>query len=135
MSGATAIYGYGPVGEAITARLLADGREVVVAQRKAPPDLPKGATFTACDALDRDGVVEAAQGADQIVVAIGFAYDSARWREAWPRAMANFIAACEKTGARMVFIDNLYMYGPQTAPLTETMPLPIMAQSPPSAPP
>ncbi len=109
--------------EATAARLVADGREVVVAQRKAPPDLPRGATFTACDALDRDGVVKAAQGADEIVVAIGFAYDSAQWREAWPRAMANFVAACEKTSARMVFIDNLYMYGPQTAPLTETMPL------------
>ena len=45
------------------------------------------------------------------------------WREAWPKAIGNFVAACEATGARMVFIDNLYMYGPQTAPLVETMPL------------
>ncbi len=37
--------------------------------------------------------------------------------------MGNFVAACKATGARMVFIDNLYMYGPQTEPLVETMPL------------
>jgi nucleoside-diphosphate-sugar epimerase len=36
---------------------------------------------------------------------------------------ANFVAACRKTGARMVFMDNLYMYGPQTTPLIETMAL------------
>jgi hypothetical protein len=44
-------------------------------------------------------------------------------REAWPKAIGNFVAACEATGARMVFIDNLYMAGPQTTPLVETMPL------------
>ena len=43
------------------------------------------------------------------------------WRDAWPRAIANFVAASKATGARMVLIDNLYMYGPQTEPLVETM--------------
>ena len=117
------IFGYGSVGRATATRLLAEGREVVVAQRRAPPDLPKGATFAPCDALDRDAVVKAARGAEQFVVAIGFPYSGVVWREAWPKAMANFVAACKATGARMVFIDNLYMYGPQTAPLVETMPL------------
>ena len=117
------IFGYGSVGRATATRLLAEGREVVVAQRRAPRDLPKGATFAPCDALDRDAVVKAARGSGQFVVAIGFPYSGVVWREVWPKAMANFVAACKATGARMVFIDNLYMYGPQTAPLVETMPL------------
>ena len=37
--------------------------------------------------------------------------------------MTNFVEACAATGARLVFVDNLYMYGPQTAPLSETTPL------------
>ncbi len=123
MNGKITIFGYGPCGRAAMMRLLADGREVVIAQRKAPAGLPKGATFAPCDALDRDGVLNAARGSEQIVVAIGFPYVGKFWREAWPKAIANFVAACETTGARMVFIDNLYMYGPQTAPLVETMPL------------
>src|SRR5271157_3295427 len=123
MTGKTVIFGYGPVGRATAGRLLSEGREVVVAQRRAPRDLPKGAAFAPCDALDREAVVKTARGADQIVVAIGFDYSGIVWREAWPKAMANFVAACKATGARMVFIDNLYMYGPQTAPLVETMPL------------
>ncbi|RBP11932.1 nucleoside-diphosphate-sugar epimerase [Roseiarcus fermentans] len=123
MDGRVVIFGYGPAGKATAERLTAEGREVVVAQRREPAGLPKAAAFVACDALDRDAVVAAARLGGQFVVAIGFAYNGAIWRQAWPRAIGNFVAASEATGARMVFIDNLYMYGPQTAPLVETMPL------------
>lgn len=121
MTGRITMFGYGPVGHAIAARLVAEGREVIVAQRRAPPRLPKGATFAPADALDRDAVIKAASGAEQFVVAIGFPYSGIVWRDAWPKAIANFVAVCQATGARMVFIDNLYMYGPQTTPLIETM--------------
>ena len=86
MSGRITIFGYGPVGSATAARLLAEGREVTAAQRRAPPDLPMGATFTPCDALDRDAVVKAVRHAEQFVVAIGFAYSGVVWHEAWPKA-------------------------------------------------
>ena len=117
------IFGYGPVGRATAARLAAEGREVVVAQRSEPKNLTKGATFKPADALNRDAVVKAVGGSGQFLVAIGFPYSGVVWRDAWPRVMSNFVTACKATGARMVFLDNLYMYGPQTTPLTETMPL------------
>ena len=123
MSGRITIFGYGPTGQATAKRLEAMGRETVIAQRSKPAALPRGATFVAADALDRESVLAAARGSEQIVVAIGFPYVGKLWREVWPKAIGNFVAACEATGARMVFIDNLYMYGPQTAPLVETMPL------------
>ncbi len=123
MSGRIVIFGCGPTGRATAERLVVEGREIVVAQRNAPADLPKGATFAACDALDRDSVVKTAHGGEQFVVAIGFPYVGRVWREMWPKAIGNLVAAAEATGARMVFIDNLYMYGPQTAPLVESMPL------------
>jgi len=117
------IFGYGPTGRATAERLLGQGREVIIAQRHAPPDLPRGARFVACDALEKDAVIKTAALGEQFVVAIGFPYRSDVWREVWPKAIGNFVAACEASGARMVFLDNLYMYGPQTAPLVETMPL------------
>ena len=123
MNGRITIFGYGPTGKATAERLSAQGREITVAQRSKPKALPRGAAFAACDALDPASVLAAAQGSAEIVVAIGMPYESKLWQEAWPKAIGNFVAACEKTGARMVFIDNLYMYGPQTAPLVETMPL------------
>ena len=80
-----------PVGRATAARLLAEGREVIVAQRPAsPPDLPKRAAFAPCDVLDRDAVGKAMRGAEQFVVAIGFTYSGVVWREAWPKADRQF---------------------------------------------
>jgi nucleoside-diphosphate-sugar epimerase len=117
------VLGYGPVGRATTALLTARGVAVRVAQRSRPIDLPRGAVFQACDVLDRASVVGAVAGARQIVVAIGFPYVGEVWREAWPLAMQKLLAAAAASGARMVFVDNLYMYGPQHEPLREDMPL------------
>jgi len=123
MAGQIVVFGYGAVGRAATELLTQQGRSVRVAQRSAPAELPKGASFQRCDVLNAESVRAAASGADQIVVAIGFPYEAAIWRRAWPQAMTNLLAAAEAERARMVFVDNLYMYGPQRAPLTEDMPL------------
>jgi len=44
--------------------------------------------------------------------------------------MGNMLGACAKSGARLVFADNLYMYGPQTPTLTEDTPLTNYRQKP-----
>ncbi len=117
------ILGHGPVGKATAHRLVRAGHRVRVAQRTRPLDLTSGAAFQACDVLNAEAVGAAIAGADQVVLAVGFSYTGAVWRRDWPRAMANTLAACEMSAARLVFVDNLYMYGPQTAPLREDMPL------------
>ena len=115
------VLGYGPVGAAIVAQ--GAGRRMRVAQRSQPAQLPTGVEFVACDILDAAAIRAAAQGVAQIVLSVGFAYDSAVWRANWPRAMANVLAAAEAVGARLVFVDNLYMYGPQRVALHEDMAL------------
>ena len=109
MGGRIVIFGYGPTGRATAERLLREGREVVVAQRHAPAALPPGATFVACDALDRDAVLRTARKGEQFVVTIGFAYRGEVWREAWPKAIGNFVAACEATGAHGVHRQSLHV--------------------------
>ena len=115
------VLGYGPVGAAVVAQ--GSGRNLRVAQRRRPKELPAGVEFTACDVLDAAAVRTAAEGVAQIVLSVGFAYDRRVWRADWPRAMANVLSAAEAAGARLVFVDNLYMYGPQTVPLHEGMAL------------
>ena len=117
------ILGYGPVGRATVAALLAKGRAVRVAQRSRPADLAAAVPFTPCDVLDARSVRTAIEGAAQVAVAIGFEYLGAVWGKVWPVAMQNLLDACAAENIRMVFLDNLYMYGPQHAPLVETMPL------------
>ncbi|MFC2249648.1 NAD-dependent epimerase/dehydratase family protein [Labrys portucalensis] len=117
------ILGYGPIGRAVARQLSDAGREALVAQRREPANLPSGARFRACDALDRASLTAALQGHDVLICTIGLAYDAAIWERDWPRLMTNMLAACEANGARLVFVDDLYMHGPQRGPLHENTPL------------
>jgi nucleoside-diphosphate-sugar epimerase len=123
MSDEIVVFGYGAVGRLATDLLTRKGLTVRVAQRREPATLPTGATFTRCDILDASSVTSAVGAARRLVVAIGFAYQGSIWRVSWPRAMANLLAAGEAARARLLFVDNLYMYGPQEKPLREDMPL------------
>lgn len=130
MSALTTVLGYGAVGRATTEQLLGRGDAVCVAQRSRPADLPRKAAFRVCDVLDAAAVRTAIEGADQVVLAVGFPYDARVWRTAWPKAMTNVIDACAETGARLVYLDNLYQLGPQREPLREDMPLSEKGEKP-----
>lgn len=123
------VFGYGPVGREITALFAARGDDVLVAQRSAPKHLPAGATFTGCDVTDAN-VASATAAREIAVCTVGFPYSARIWQRAWPAAMNAMLSACDEAGARFVFADNLYIYGPVTAPLTETMPLTSYGQKP-----
>ena len=130
MDGEILVMGYGAVGSATVQRLWHAGRPVAVAQRVQPADLPTAVRFVCCDVLDAASVQAALAGFAQVVVAIGFPYDGRTWLRDWPVAMANLLAAGTMTGARLVFVDNLYIYGPQTEPLVEDMPLTDFGRKP-----
>lgn len=123
MPGITVILGYGAVGRPVADILVKRGETVRIGQRRPIADLPEGASHVACDVLDAASVRAAVAGASQVVLAVGFAYDSRVWRRVWPATMRNVLDACAEAGARVVFVDNLYQLGPQTAPRREDMPL------------
>lgn len=123
MNGLTVVFGNGAIGHLVTHLLLARGDQVRIAQRSRPASLPPGAEYIPCDILDPAAVHRAVEGAAQVLLAVGFPYDSRVWRTAWPKTMTNVVEACAATGARIVFIDNLYQLGPQTGPRREDTPL------------
>jgi nucleoside-diphosphate-sugar epimerase len=130
MAANVTVMGYGAVGRE-TVKLLVDrGDRVRVAQRSQPRGLPVEAEFVPTDVISPESMRNACMGSEAVICSIGFPYDSRIWRKAWPKAMANLLAACEKAKARFIFADNLYMYGPQTAPLTEDMPLTDLGRKP-----
>ena len=117
------VFGYGATGAATIDRLVSRGTPVRLVQRKRPAGLPASVDFMACDVLKLDDVKRAMSGVSQVVVAIGFEYLTPVWRSAWPKAMANLLSAAEAANTRVVFIDNMYMYGPQDVALHEDLPL------------
>jgi hypothetical protein len=53
---------------------------------------------------------------------VGLKYDRKIWQEMWPRIMSNTIEACKRAGAKLIFFDNVYMYGKVSGPMTEETP-------------
>lgn len=124
------VLGYGGVGRALVRRLTDAGRDVVVAQRSEPRTLPPGASFTRVDLTRGDSVKAACAQADTVVSTVGLPYRPNVWAQDWPIYMRHMIQAVEACGARFVFADNLYMYGPQTEPLREDMTMRGMGEKP-----
>ncbi|MDB5506733.1 MAG: NAD-dependent epimerase-dehydratase [Devosia sp.] len=116
------VIGYGALGQEIVAQLIAAGRTVRIIQRSRPESMPPGAGFVAADIMDAAQLTAATAGAEALVCAIGLPYVSKLWEQGWPLAMQNLLVACEAHGVRLVFADNLYLYGPQDGPLTEDLP-------------
>ncbi|MCX6283642.1 MAG: NAD-dependent dehydratase [Bacteroidetes bacterium] len=63
------------------------------------------------DLLDTEGTSRAVEGSDIVYLLAGLQYDIRVWKASWPRIMANVIEACSKHKAKLVFLDNVYMYG------------------------
>lgn len=53
---------------------------------------------------------EAIKGSEIVYVCIAFDYKTSVWKENWPNFMRNLISSCSKHKAKIVFVDNMYMY-------------------------
>jgi nucleoside-diphosphate-sugar epimerase len=87
------------------------------------PKATPGATETlAADLTDRDQTVRAVAGSSVVYLVVGLKYDRRVWQDMWPRFMSNAIEACKRAGAKLIFFDNVYMYGKVRGPMTEETP-------------
>ena len=77
------------------------------------------AEVIAADLTDRDQTLRAVAGSSIVFLLVGIKYDHKIWADQWPRIMANTIEACQRAGAKLVFFDNVYMYGHVSGAMTE----------------
>jgi nucleoside-diphosphate-sugar epimerase len=54
---------------------------------------------------------KAVEGSEIAYLTAGLKYDINVWRSQWPVIMRNVIEACKKHNTKLVFFDNVYMYG------------------------
>jgi nucleoside-diphosphate-sugar epimerase len=78
--------------------------------------------WVSADLSDPDQTIAAVAGSRIAYLLVGLKYDTAVWRELWPRIMRNTIEACQRAGAKLVFFDNVYAYGKVAGPMTEQTP-------------
>ncbi|MDV8021628.1 NAD-dependent epimerase/dehydratase family protein [Rhodococcus sp. IEGM 1330] len=107
----------GGIGSHVVDALLAQGRSVRAVTRTAVK-LPDGVEPFIADLRDPARLRAAVDGSDVVVHAAAPSYH--RWVQEFPSLTSAVADAAE--GKRLVFVDNLYGYGPVSKPLTEDLP-------------
>jgi nucleoside-diphosphate-sugar epimerase len=111
----------GPIANELAKLLAARGEPFRLVGRNPQP-LP-GAQTLAADLTDLNQTVQAVAGSDTVHLLAGLTYDIRIWRDAWPRIMSNVIEAAKRANAKLIFFDNVYMYGKVAGPMLETTPV------------
>jgi len=110
----------GPIADELARILVAQGTRLRLVSRNPKP-LP-GVETRAADLTELDQAIRAVEGSSIVHLLVGLKYSLKIWQESWPRIMANTIEACKRANARLVFFDNVYMYGKVIGPMTEDTP-------------
>lgn len=109
----------GATGSHVVDALVAQGRAVRAVTRSTRPDR-RGVDSAVADVTDPAQLRGAVAGAGVVVHAAQPPYT--RWAQEFPALTAGIADAAAAAGARLVFADNLYSYGPVDGPLHEDLP-------------
>lgn len=75
------------------------------------------------DALNFEEINNAVKGSKIVYLTIGLPYKIKIWQEQWELIMDNVIRACIHNNSKLVFFDNIYMYGKVDGKMTEESPV------------
>lgn len=124
-------FGTGPVGLAVVSGLLARGKHVRVASRSgARRGLPETIEVLRGDATNPEDTRRVCAGASHVYNCTN-APDYHRWPEQFPPLQRGVLAGKATAGAKLIVMENLYMYGPRwrdTDARSDAAPGPRIAQ-------
>lgn len=110
----------GGTGRAIVNELAGRGRRVRAVSRAPIDGLPPGVGHVRADLYDPAAAARAVAGASVVYHAAQPPYE--RWDGNFERLNDAIAGATAGAGARLVFADNLYSYGPGGSPMSESTP-------------
>ena len=111
----------GPIANALQKELETTNEQVKLVSRRTI--IATGNTsWQKADLTNYNETLAAAQGSKVIYLCAGLVYDTAIWQQQWPIVMQNAINVAKETKARLIFFDNVYMYGLVKGNMLETTP-------------
>lgn len=110
----------GGSGAAVVRALVAQGKQVRAVNRSGRGEFGPGVELVQADALDAMSVRSACRGATTVYNCVGVPYQE--WATRLPPIMMNILDGTAATDARLVFVDNTYMYGKVDGRMTEDSP-------------
>ncbi len=115
------IFGSGAIGMAVMEELAARGQRVRLVNRSGQANVPAGVEVVKGNAADPDSTRPLCQGATVVYNCTNAPYT--QWPELFPALQAGVLAGAASAGAKLVVMENVYMYGPTGGrPLTEDLP-------------
>ena len=116
------VLGTGPIGRAVAEELLRQSKRVRMVNRSGGmAEAPQGAEVVAADVRDAQAVREVSKGAQVVYQSAQPAYT--RWLQEFPPLQQAILEGLTGGSAKLVIVDNLYMYGPtHGAAMTEDTP-------------
>lgn len=111
----------GAIGNELVKLLAAKNQPFRLVGRSPRPS-PGATELLTADLTVKDDAIRAVAGSSVAYLLVGLKYDHKVWAEMWPRIMSNAIVACKRAGAKLVFFDNVYMYGRVSGAMTEETP-------------
>jgi nucleoside-diphosphate-sugar epimerase len=109
----------GPIGNEL-ANVLGEKKAFRLVGRNPKPIA--GGEVVVADLSDREQTIRAVAGSSVVHLVVGLKYDLKVWQDLWPKIMANTIEACKRAQAKLIFFDNVYMYGKVEGPMREETP-------------
>ena len=115
------VFGSGPIGSAVMSELLTRGYKVRIVNRHTKMNVPEGVALVQGDATDPAFTRDACKDATVVYDCTNPPYT--QWPELFPPLQAGIVEGTASTGAKLVSMENVYMYGPTHGkPLTEELP-------------
>ena len=116
------VFGTGAIGRAVAEELVQRGEAVRMVNRSGKMDeAPGGVEVIASDLYDSAKVREVTRGAAVVYQAAQPPYN--KWPERFPSLQKSIVDGLTGSGAKLVLIENLYMYGAMNSrAFTEDMP-------------
>jgi nucleoside-diphosphate-sugar epimerase len=110
----------GGVGSAVARALVSQGARVRGVTRSGKGDAPPAVEMVAADVANHEQARAACAGASVVYCCVNPPYTE--WARAFPPLLEGAIAGAAASGAKLVMADNLYVYPPTSAPMTEETP-------------
>ena len=101
----------GAIGKPLAKELLTYTDKIRLVARN-PKKVNETDELFKADLTNASDVDKAVAGSEIVYLTVGLEYKLKIWQRQWPVVMKNVIDACQKHQAKLVFLDNVYLYAP-----------------------
>jgi nucleoside-diphosphate-sugar epimerase len=111
----------GAIGIPLAKELVANNEKVKLVSRKLHN--VNNAESAIADLTNSEHVKDVIEENSIVYLLAGLQYNIGIWQEYWPIVMENTVEACKTKNAKLIFFDNVYMYGRVNGVMNENTPV------------